>query len=57
MSGWEQLVVKRFKCGHAKTPENTYSAGFSPAGYPLTRCKQCHRTLMRQWYRDHRTAA
>jgi hypothetical protein len=34
--GWADLAVKRFKCGHEKTPANIYSAG------KYTRCKFCH---------------
>jgi hypothetical protein len=24
--GWADLAVKRFKCGHEKTPDNSYTA-------------------------------
>jgi len=35
MKGWEQLLVKRFVCGHEKIQTNTWKAG------KYTRCKRC----------------
>jgi hypothetical protein len=52
MNGWEQLVIPRFICGHPKTPDNTYLAG-GGRKTPWTRCKQCHKERMKNWWRTH----
>jgi hypothetical protein len=39
---WADLAVKRFKCGHEKTPDNSYKARVTSSGTQLMRCKFCH---------------
>lgn len=36
---WTDLMVKRFKCGHEKTPWNTYACVVDGRDYG--RCKKC----------------
>ncbi len=47
MNGWEQLMVPRFKCGHERTPMNSYSEG------KYARCKRCKDNQARNYRREH----
>lgn len=34
-------AIPRFRCGHARTPENSYSNGRGRDGEQKVRCKEC----------------